>query len=354
MEKLNLLLLGDFKAILNSRENISPYRYFTISSTDRPYLVFMGLQKLFKDYLSEGVSHGQIEEALLVYKDFCTSEEIACIGDSLYKLRNIGYIPLTIKALPEGTIIEQGNALFSLEVTDDEFLWVADYLLPIFSKLFYSTMVATEALRYKIMFEDFSLSTTGFSENTDRQLIDYSSFPDNYPLSIFFKTSNEGAINLIKNFYNADLSGELPAIENYSFEGEYFENLLGFTDKKGVLEIPNTVTNTFDEIVAYCNGLLEGKKSPSFSVFINRGILLDPRILTSTWELIESVEKIKVVVARDDEQEKFTYITLLEQKEEAIDGGRLLPVAHNGQLLRDWGFDQVRACANYHRDFFRD
>ena len=36
-----------------------------------------------------------------------------------------GRLPLSIKALPEGSMVETGNALFTVDGTDDEYPWLS-------------------------------------------------------------------------------------------------------------------------------------------------------------------------------------------------------------------------------------
>ena len=54
-----------------------------------------------------------------------------------------GYLPIEIKAVAEGTPVDVGNALMTVENTDDKSYWLPNYLEPLLLQVWYPSTVAT-------------------------------------------------------------------------------------------------------------------------------------------------------------------------------------------------------------------
>jgi nicotinamide phosphoribosyltransferase len=75
-----------------------------------------------------------------------------------------GYLPLRIKAVPEGTVIPVKNVLAMIENTDDEFPWLTGFIETLFLQLWYPITVATLSREVKKVIVDY-LEKTGSDPN---------------------------------------------------------------------------------------------------------------------------------------------------------------------------------------------
>ena len=71
-----------------------------------------------------------------------------------------GCLPVRIKAVPEGTLVQNLNVLVTIENTDPEFPWPTNYLETLLMKVWYPTSVATLAREIKKIIKGF-LERTG-------------------------------------------------------------------------------------------------------------------------------------------------------------------------------------------------
>lgn len=90
-------------------------------------------------------------------------------------LHDLGYLPVEMKALAEGTIAPMQVPFLTLENTHDDFFWVTNYLETILSnEIWLPITSATFAHEMRKMVDKFALETTGSTEGTDFQLHDFS------------------------------------------------------------------------------------------------------------------------------------------------------------------------------------
>jgi nicotinamide phosphoribosyltransferase len=106
-----------------------------------PRTVFFGLQAILKEHLARPITQGDIEEA---------KELLALHGEPFneagwrYMLdQHGGYLPVTIRAVPEGTVIPNRNVLATIESTDPRCFWIVSYLETLLLRVWYPTTVAT-------------------------------------------------------------------------------------------------------------------------------------------------------------------------------------------------------------------
>lgn len=75
-------------------------------------------------------------------------------------LHALGYIPIRIKALPEGALVPFGVPLLTIENTDSRFAWLTNFLETMLSAELWPTCTsATIAFRYRQVFERFAQLT---------------------------------------------------------------------------------------------------------------------------------------------------------------------------------------------------
>lgn len=118
--------------------------------------VFFGLQYYLKEYLCRPITIHDKDAFIDLHERIVgpVSTDVERKIDSLCKL---GYWPIKIKALPEGTVVPVKNALFTVQTTHPDFYWVGGFIESLILKVWYPTTVATNVLQYrKIVNEWFS------------------------------------------------------------------------------------------------------------------------------------------------------------------------------------------------------
>lgn len=91
------------------------------------------------------------------------------------QLHDLGYLPIHIKALPEGSVITAGIPCFTITNTHLDFQWLPNYLESVLSAEVWKPMTtATIGRTFKKLVAKHALETTGSESNADFQLHDFS------------------------------------------------------------------------------------------------------------------------------------------------------------------------------------
>ncbi len=125
----------------------SNYLSSYIEARDRtfyPNAVFFGLQAWLKSYASVPVTHEDIEEAAAVAQ--VHGEPFNREGWMRVVNKHKGYLPLSIEALPEGTIVPVGVPMVQVVNTDPELAWLTSYVeTQLLRAVWYPTTVCTQS-----------------------------------------------------------------------------------------------------------------------------------------------------------------------------------------------------------------
>ncbi|MCQ2970443.1 MAG: nicotinate phosphoribosyltransferase [archaeon] len=237
--------------------------------------IFYGLQYIIKKYLEGPVVNQQkIEEADKLISNHI-GEDIFNKDGWFYILDNYdGYLPIEIKAVPEGTPVNVSNVLMSVENTDKKSFWLVNYLESLLLQVWYPSTVATLSAEVRKL-SKFYLEVTGSSkDNLDFMLHDFgyrgasstesSMLSGSAHLLSFSGTDTIPALLIPKNYYNdSNLYGfsvqatEHSVMTSLGPKGE-FDQILNVIDnaKNGILSM---VIDSYD----YKNFLTEAGKSDS-------------------------------------------------------------------------------------------
>lgn len=91
------------------------------------------------------------------------------------QLHDLGYLPLLIKALPEGSVVPFEVPMFTIENTIDEFYWLTNYMETMLSaELWKGITIATIAREYRKLLEQYAVKTGSPMEFVDWQGHDFS------------------------------------------------------------------------------------------------------------------------------------------------------------------------------------
>lgn len=109
--------------------------------------VFFGLQYLLKEYLSKPITAWMLDEAAKFFQ--AHGEPFPFDGFKHIILDLDGYIPLRIRAVPEGSIVPNLNALMTVESTDPAVPWVVSWFETLLMRLWYPVTVSTQSYYIK-------------------------------------------------------------------------------------------------------------------------------------------------------------------------------------------------------------
>ena len=174
------------------------------------YSVFFGLQYFIKKYLSGRVTRGMIDEA----EDFLTKHGLPFNREGWeYIVDNIGgKLPIRIKAVPEGTLVPEGNVLVTVENTDEQCAWVTSYIeTALLRGVWYGTTVATRSHMFRKLILKY-LEKTGDPDSIDFKFVDFGS------RGASSKESSEiaGAAHLINFMATDNIVGILTTMDYYN------------------------------------------------------------------------------------------------------------------------------------------
>lgn len=89
-------------------------------------------------------------------------------------LHDLGYLPVVVKCLPEGTVAKVGTPFMTLRNTLPEFEWLPNYLETIVSTLTWKPLtVATMGRFFKLRSDEFAIRTTGSTTGVEWQNHDF-------------------------------------------------------------------------------------------------------------------------------------------------------------------------------------
>lgn len=168
MKQTNPMLLIDFYKAVHAemlpKGITKSVSYFTprMSRVKRwNEVVMFGLQGFIKEYLVDYFDHNFFnlkDGAVASYKRIMD----ASLGEGTYGLQKIedlydlGYLPIEIKALPEGTLVPMHVPMFSIENTHKDFAWLPQALESLISaEMWHPMIVATVGHTYRQIVNKF-------------------------------------------------------------------------------------------------------------------------------------------------------------------------------------------------------
>jgi nicotinamide phosphoribosyltransferase len=123
------------------------YSYLESRGGKYPVTVFFGLQYILKQYLTQPIKPWMVEEA----KTFFAAHGVPFneAGWRYIAEELEGYLPICIKAVPEGTVVPVRNVLMTMESTDPQVFWLVSWLETLLLRVWYPTTVATQSWQLK-------------------------------------------------------------------------------------------------------------------------------------------------------------------------------------------------------------
>jgi len=232
MKGLSSLLLCDFYKV--SHKEQYPDKTEVVYSTWTPRasrlegvdkVVAFGFQGFIKKYLvnffEENFFSRSKDDVIKEYSRYIKNTlGVEPNATHIEELHDLGYLPLHIKAVDEGTLVPLRVPMLTIHNTDPRFYWLTNYIETLAScEMWLPTTSATIANEYRKLLEECAMETVGSTEGVGFQGHDFSmrgmgcleaamSSGAGHLLS-FEGTDTIPAIAYAENFYNANIENEL-------------------------------------------------------------------------------------------------------------------------------------------------
>lgn len=186
-------------------------------------VVFFGLQGVIKEFLirnfNEGFFTQKKEHVIAQYKrrlDLSLGENVINV-DHIAALHDLGYLPIKIKALPEGSRVNIKVPVFTITNTHPDFAWLTNYLESALSaELWKPITSATTAYEFRKLLDKVAEETGANKAFVDFQGHDFSfrGMSGSHDAAIsgaghllsFLGTDTIPAIDYLEEYYGADQS----------------------------------------------------------------------------------------------------------------------------------------------------
>ena len=196
-------------------------------------MIFFGLQSIILDFFiksfQEDFFSRDRDEVVAEYKQ--EMDEYLGVDavdvQHIHDLHSLGYLPIEIRALPEGTAVEMKVPCMTIHNTLPSFFWLVNYFETVIScDLWKSCVTATTANWYKELFDQYAEKTSDCPEFTGFQGHDFSmrgaagkedaARSGAAHLTSFYGTDTIPAIKFAKEFYAAEglVGCSVPATEH--------------------------------------------------------------------------------------------------------------------------------------------
>lgn len=188
-------------------------------------VLFLGLQPFLMDYLARPITAAEIDEAEAV----CTAHGVPFnrAGWEIVLAEHGGFLPIAIRALPEGMIVPTGVPLVQVETTDARLPWLATFVeTALLRAIWYPTTVATLSRQCRLIIraglertsEDvegqlpFKLHDFGARGTSSRESAGLGGMAH---LVNFMGTDTMEGLLAARRYYGADMAGfSIPAAEH--------------------------------------------------------------------------------------------------------------------------------------------
>jgi nicotinamide phosphoribosyltransferase len=127
--------------------------------------VFFGLQAILREYLARPVTQADVEEAAELFA--LHGEPFNEGGWHYIVAEHGGLLPVTIRAVPEGSVVPVLNVLATVESVDPACFWIASYIETLLLRVWYPTTVATISWHIKQLIRHYLEET---SDDIEKQL----------------------------------------------------------------------------------------------------------------------------------------------------------------------------------------
>lgn len=271
----NILNQTDVYGISRLLNSSTPQKYAHLYAESNKFFdktVFFGLQYYLKQYFTTPITHSNVDNFMTIKHEILgKNDNDINMEKKLRELANLGYIPLEIKAVEEGTvtnITNKHNILVSIESTCQygKFNWTVGLAESLLSKLWYPITVATTSYKYREIIENYSKKTYSSYPTYMMNDIGYRDTCSEEDASIsgashllsFRGSDNIVALNFLKQYYN------VKPYDNIMSSSKIYGHRYEYKDEETML---SKLKNIREYLYSYCNSL-------KYSITCNRGTII--------------------------------------------------------------------------------
>ena len=211
---MNLLLQSDsYKSthhVLYPPGTQTVYSYLESRGGKWPETVFFGLQYILETYLAGiRITPRALDEAIDLYRRHFGKDIVNKVGWTHIWIDHAGKLPLSIKAVPEGTVVPTHNVLMTVENTCPQCFWLTNFVETLLVQVWYPITVCTQSREIKRIILNF------LKKNGDPSLIDFKLHDFGFRgVSSTESASIGGAAHLV-NFKGTDTVAALTFLRDY-------------------------------------------------------------------------------------------------------------------------------------------
>jgi len=292
---MNIIMLTDSYKVSHHRQyppgTTTVYSYFESRGCEKELgwseSVFFGLQYFIKQYLiGQVVTREKIEEASEYLGIHFSNPTWPDLENPFYRKgwehilnKHGGRLPVTIKAVPEGTVVPLKNVLLTIENTDPECFWLPNYLETLLVQVWYPMTVATNSREQKKIIHKYLVKTGCDSPDVDPTPIGFRLHDFGFRgvsstesaaiggcanLTSFMGTDTMVALMCAKKYYHEKYAGfSIPASEHSTMtswgrtgEKDAMANMLK-QYPKGIVACVSDSFNIYDACKNYWGGELK-------------------------------------------------------------------------------------------------
>lgn len=287
MEK-NIILMSDSYKYSHSAQypNNMTYMHHYIESRGGRYgyTQFFGLQYYLKKYLCQPITQTMIDEA----EEIMRMHGLPFDRKGWQYILDIhqGYLPLKIRAVPEGSLVNNHNVLVTVENTDENCAWLVSFFETLLLKIWYPCTVATLSHAYQRICRKFLQETADDLAALPFMLHDFgyrgvsseesAEIGGAAHLINFRGTDNVSALLFMRKYYAAEMAGfSVPAAEHSTItswskarEVEAYQNLLAHYQDSVISIVVDSYDyyNAIDNI--FCQQLADQVKQRKFPLVL--------------------------------------------------------------------------------------
>ena len=273
-----MLLIDFYKAVhaeMLPKKTTKSVSYFTprMSRVKRwDKVVMFGLQGFLKEYLidyfNEEFFNKPLDEVIHEYKRIMD----ATLGEGVYgvekieKLHELGYLPIEVVALPEGTIVPMHVPMFGITNTHKDFAWLPQALESLISaEMWHPMLAATVGYTYRQIVNEYYDKTC--DDNTPRAralgafdfrgeecLASATKAGAGWCLS-FLNTATVPTIPYLEQYYNCDCTKEPVAFGAASTEHSVMCSNFA-VDGDEITLLRRLLTEIYPHVVLCCSGFV--------------------------------------------------------------------------------------------------
>jgi len=249
-------------------------------------VVFFGLQYFIKKYLIEDFNKNFFQQPKEEISKRYSRRINNYLGENkvgiehIEDLHDLGYLPMVIKALPEGVSVPVRVPMLTMYNTKPEFFWLTNYFETLLSTtLWMPCNSATIARQYRLILDKYAEETSSIPEFVDWQGHDFSMrgmaglesavMSASGHLLSFKGTDTIPSVDFLETYYNADsdkelIGGSVAATEHSvmcmgtnSGEQETFKRLITEVYPNGIVSIVSDTWDLWKVLTEYLPNLKE-------------------------------------------------------------------------------------------------